>query len=99
MNQNNKLLELVKSDQYLKKIRNKRVKIDLRNKILNCYDKRVFNKFTRKDISKSINVSESTVKRLENGKVYDISIIYNYINLLKDLPNKKKIEVPKWVYN
>ena len=99
MNQNDKLLKLVNSDQYLKRLSNTRVKNDLRNKILNCYDKRVFNKFTRKDVAKSINVSEATIKRLENGKVYDISTIYNYINLLKDLPNKKKLEVPKWVHN
>jgi len=75
MNQNNKLLKLVKSDQYLNKLQNERVKFDLRNKILNCYDKRTFNKFTRKDVARSINVSESTIKRLENGKVYDISTI------------------------
>jgi len=98
MNQNNKLLKLVKCDLFLNKLKNKQVKNELRNKILNCYDKRMFNKFSRVDIAKSIDVSESTIKRLEKGQVYNIDVIYNYINVLKDLPNKKKQIVPKWVY-
>jgi len=99
MNQNNRLLKQVKNDLYLCRLKNERVKNDLKNKILNCYDKRMFNKLSRSLIAEYCEVSEATIKRLENGKVYDISTIYNYINFLKDLPNKKKKVVPKWIYN
>lgn len=98
-NQNSKLLELVNSDQFLIRINNDKVRNELKLSILNCYDKRMFNKYSRKEIAKTLNISESTIKRLEAGEIYDISIIYNYISLLQDLPNKKKIEVPKWVYS
>lgn len=92
------ILKQLNNDQFLCRLKSEKVRFDLRNKILSCHHKRVFNKYSRLDVSKSIGYSEATIKRLEKGEVYDICTIYNYINLLKDLPNKKKRQLPKWVH-
>ena len=97
MNKIDTILKKAKSDTFLSKVNNQKVKFELKNKLLNSLDKRIFNRLTQKDIAKTMGVSVSTIKRLENGDVYDISIIENYVDILEGLPNRKKIEIPKWV--
>ena len=98
MNQKDRNIKKFNSNLFLSKINSQKVKKELKIKILNCYNKRCYNKLSAKDVAISISVSESTIKRLENGLIYDISVIYNYIDLLKDLPDRKKKIIPKWVY-
>ncbi len=81
----NKLLERLNSDTKLK--------------ILQLVDIRVFNGITQVYMAKTCKVSKETIKRFENLKVNSLSLFINYKFILEDLPNKKKKEVPKWVFN
>ena len=97
MNQISNITKQFNNDLFLKRLKNEKVKNDLRVKILSAHYARVYNKYTRSDVALSIGVSESTIKRLEKGEVYNIDVIYNYITLLKDLPVRKKKVIPKWI--
>jgi|GEM_PF-4244134 len=97
-NHKNKLIKRVYSDTSLMSIIDKSVGFDTKLKIQECVDKRVFNKYTQKDIADKCNVSLATIKRFENCKIDSLSLYLNYVFLLEGLPNKKSKRVPKWVY-
>lgn len=98
MNHRDRLLERLKDDTNMKLITNQSVRRDTVLKILECTNKRAFNKITQKEIAKMCGVSLPTIKRFENLKVDSLTLFKNYVSILEDLPNKKKRKVPKWVY-
>lgn len=96
---NDKLLRKLDSNTSFTLKINDGVKRDTKLKILELVDKRVFNKITQSYMANTCNVSIPTIKRFENLEVDSLSLFMNYKFILEDLPNKKKIEVPKWVYS
>ena len=98
-NHRNKLLKRLDCDTSFTLKLNEGIRKDTKLKILEFVDKRVFNKFTQKELAEICNVSLPTIKRFENLEVDSLSLFMNYKLLLEDLPNKKKLKVPKWVYN
>lgn len=89
-NHNTKLLKRIKADTFINQINNKSVRKDTKNRILECFDKRVFNNISQITIAKQCNVSIATLKRFENLQVNDLVLYFNYIDLLEYLPNKIK---------
>ena len=98
MNHRDKLLTRIKKECYIDSLLNEQVKKEVRLNILECVDKRVFNKIRQKDVAKSLDVSLSTIQRFERLEVSDLTLYFNYIELFKGLRNKKKKKVPNWVF-
>jgi hypothetical protein len=87
----------LKSDTFLSFVPESSVKSDTRLTILECIDKRVFNGFSQKDVSKHAGKSLSTIKRFESGRLDSLSLYCYYLDAFKHLPNRKKAKVPSWV--
>ncbi len=99
MNHRHKLIKRLNSDSFLKLMDGLSSKHDTSLDILECIDKRVFNGFTQKDVSGFTGKSLATIKRFEQGKVDSLFLYKFYIDRFRELPNKQKKTVPKWVYD
>lgn len=66
------------SELFLKDLKNKEFKLELSQKIFETYEKRKALFLSQKALSELIGISESTIKRIENGNCYDIRIIEKY---------------------
>lgn len=97
MSHRDKLLKRLKKETFLCKQEKEGIFFDTKLKILECIDKRVFNKITQKDMASYCNVSLVTIKRFENLEVDKLSLYLKYRHFLEHLPNKKKRKVPSWI--
>jgi predicted XRE-type DNA-binding protein len=99
MNHRDRLISKLKKDGCLNSIIDEDVKNEVRLKILQCIDKRVFNKIHQKEVAKTLGVSIAKIQRFENLECDDLTLYFNYITLFMELPSRKKRKIPKWVYN
>ena len=98
MNHRDKLLKRLNNDTFLKSVIDKSVRKDSILNILECVDKRVFNKIPQSDMAEYCKVSVETIKRFENLKCDSLSLYLCYITYLKPLLNRKKKKTPSWVH-
>ncbi len=66
------------SELFLKDIEDLAFKLELSSKIYETYCKRIALKITQKQLSKLLDISEMTIRRIENGKCYDSRLISKY---------------------
>lgn len=94
-----KLIRRLNSNTFLSFLDFGSVKYDTSVEILSLIDKRVFNGITQKFVAESLGISMSKVKRFEKGEVDSLRMYKFYVLMFDELPNKKIMQVPKWVYS
>ena len=96
-NHTNKLLKRYNNDTYIKSVKDKSIRLDAIKNILNCFDKRVYNKVTQEEIALYCGVSVQTIKRFENLEVDSLELYLNYINALNHFPNSRVEKSRKYI--
>ena len=97
MNHVDKIKVKINSDTFLGTLDGLCSQRDICLDLLECIKGRVNKGHTQEYASILSGKSIATIKRFEQGEVDSLFLYCFYMDMFKDIPNRKKKVVPKWV--